>query len=121
MRQSPRKRLATATPAFCAVCRRRAGPLGYSRRGEDPLWVCHDDDCRNNLHKVREMPQPEFDALESEAIGEAGALAGAYLDSIGKSDLAKLSEAEWREFLERVVDGFGSHLRHRLVAPHVPA
>ncbi len=67
------------------------------------------------------MPQPDFDLLETEAIDEAGALAGAYLDSINKSDLATLTPDEWREFLERVVDGFGSHLRHRLVAPHVPA
>ncbi len=40
--------------------------------------------------------------------GEAG---GAYLDSLGKTDLARLTEAEWDAFVEVVVTGYCDRLR----------
>jgi hypothetical protein len=67
------------------------------------------------------MSQPDFDPIETDALGHAGAAGGQYLDSIGKSDLEKLTPNEWTHFLELVVDGFGCRMRERLCAPHVPA
>jgi hypothetical protein len=40
-----------------------------------------------------------------------GQLGGEYLESIGKSDLATLTETEWDVFIEAVVTGYCDHLR----------
>ena len=37
---------------------------------------------------------------ENELLLECGAAGGEYLDSIGKTDLAKLSKGEWLQFLQ---------------------
>ena len=39
---------------------------------------------------------PHYEAL---AIDAAGTQAGAYLDAIGKTDLAEFSAAEWRQLI----------------------
>jgi hypothetical protein len=44
--------------------------------------------------------------IEIAAIQAASGPAGNYLDSIGKTDLAQLTEDEWRTFLEVVVTAF---------------
>ena len=43
---------------------------------------------------------------ERDAIAQAGAMGGQYLESLGKTDLARLSEAEWLTFLEAVITGY---------------
>jgi hypothetical protein len=44
--------------------------------------------------------QPKMEQFEREAIMSGGAKAGAYLDSIGKSDLATMTREEWATFCE---------------------
>jgi hypothetical protein len=53
-----------------------------------------------------------IDATEDEldAIEAASDPAGEYLESIGKTDLATMTEEEWFRFLEVVVTGFQSGL-----------
>lgn len=48
---------------------------------------------------------------ETEAMAAGGRMGGEYLESIGKSDLATLSEEEWALFLDAVVTGYCDHLR----------
>lgn len=48
---------------------------------------------------------------ESEAMTVGGQMGGEYLESIGKSDLATLTETEWDRFLDAVVTGYCDHLR----------
>ncbi|WP_420567738.1 DUF6511 domain-containing protein [Thalassovita sp.] len=48
---------------------------------------------------------------ESEAMTVGGQEGGEYLESIGKSDLATLTETEWDRFLDAVVTGYCDHLR----------
>lgn len=48
---------------------------------------------------------------EQAALIEGGKAGGAYLESIGKTDLVTLTEAEWDTFVEAVVTGFCDHLR----------
>ena len=48
---------------------------------------------------------------ESEAVTVGGQQGGEYLESIGKSDLATLTESEWDCFLDEVVTGYCDHLR----------
>ncbi len=48
---------------------------------------------------------------ESEAMRVGGQEGGQYLESIGKSDLATLSEAEWDRFIDAVITAYCDHLR----------
>lgn len=48
---------------------------------------------------------------ESEAMTVGGQQGGEYLESIGKSDLTKLTETEWDRFIDAVVTGYCDHLR----------
>jgi hypothetical protein len=41
----------------------------------------------------------------------SGDAAGAYLESLGRSDLATLSQPEWRQLIEIVVTGYCDTLR----------
>jgi len=48
---------------------------------------------------------------EEAAMAAGGDAAGAYLESLAKSDLATLSPAEWRQLIEIVVTGYCDTLR----------
>lgn len=48
---------------------------------------------------------------ERDAMRAAGRLAGEYLDSIGKTDLATLTGEEWTNFIDAVVTGYGDRLQ----------
>ena len=52
------------------------------------------------------MKQDQFSRIESLAAGKGGDEGGAFLDSIGKTNLETLSPDEWYEFLRRVVAGY---------------
>jgi len=60
------------------------------------------------------MPRKELDRAEQEALRDAGDAAGAYLDEIGETDLAKLGAVEWVSFLRKIIDTFGKSLAERL-------
>lgn len=53
----------------------------------------------------------EFTDTEEAAIEAGGAQAGAYLDSIGKSDLATLAPEQWHRFLGAFLAGYSAHMR----------
>jgi hypothetical protein len=64
------------------------------------------------------------DEHEIAAIAAASPMAGEYLDSIGKTDLAVLTEAEWLTLLEVIITAYQDELVRRLdhgrhPAPHV--
>jgi hypothetical protein len=48
---------------------------------------------------------------ERAAILYGGDMAGEYLDSLGKSDLALFSSEEWQTLLEVIITGYCDHLR----------
>lgn len=48
---------------------------------------------------------------EMQAITVGGQQGGEYLESLGKSDLATLTETEWDRFIDAVVTGYCDHLR----------
>ena len=48
---------------------------------------------------------------EQAAMAAGGDAAGGYLESLGKSDLATLTPAEWRQLIEIVVTGYCDTLR----------
>ena len=94
----------------CGVCGRQHHNLGYSPNDRAPaLWVC--EDCIPYARKVYHMPDTEFSLYEKRALERAGEIAGAYLDDIGKTDLAALTAEEWAEFWRRGVHGFAENIR----------
>lgn len=117
--------LSTPTPAFCAVCRRRAGACGHGTLRVAELWSCRWDECGAGIFRIREMSTADFDELEQEALVEAGKAGFAYLKSLPdtealRAEFVKLDTDQALEFLERIVDGFGAHLKFRLVADNRP-
>lgn len=48
---------------------------------------------------------------ETAAMIAGGCAGGEYLESIGKTDLVALTEAEWDTFVEAIVTGYCDHLR----------
>lgn len=48
---------------------------------------------------------------ERAAMTEGGMGGGEYLESIGKTDLVTLTQAEWDTFVEVIVTGYCDHLR----------
>lgn len=54
------------------------------------------------------------DEHEIAAIAAASPMAGEYLESIGKTDLAVLTEAEWLTLLEVIITAYQDELARRL-------
>jgi hypothetical protein len=111
---------ATKDPAVCAVCRRRAVALGYAPKRLPMIWLCDEDGCHAAARKVYAMPDRVLDAYEIGAVLEAGRYAGAYLDQLGKTDLAQLDAGEWREFLYLIVTGYEQALRRKILNGESP-
>lgn len=98
----------------CFCCRRRDSGIGYLKNGR-PLkiiWSC--DDHITLVRKALAMPQSVFDVYEQRAVEKAGMEAGAFLDQIGKTDLAALTAEEWSSFCKTMITSFGENLAHRL-------
>jgi hypothetical protein len=60
------------------------------------------------------------DEHEIAAIAAASPMAGEYLDSIGKTDLAVLTESEWLTLLEVIITAYQDALMRRLEAEGAP-
>jgi hypothetical protein len=61
------------------------------------------------------------DEHEQAAIAAASPMAGEYLDSIGKTDLATLTDAEWLTLLEVIITAYQDELARRLDQGRHPA
>jgi len=103
------------TPATCYVCGRHAIGAGVGTERE-PKWLCAE--CVTIADEIRRVKR--FDPYELAAVGDAGKVGGAYLDTIGKTDLAELEPEEYRVFCRKVIEGFGASLRRQLVEGAVP-
>lgn len=66
------------------------------------------------------MNAAELDACEKMATGLAGEEAGAYLDELGKTDLATLTQEEWQTFLSRIVTGFEKYMQKIIYGGNEP-
>lgn len=92
---------------LCGCCGRTATGFGYApKTGQTILWVCDSVECLQIAKDSYSMKQDQFTRLESLAAGKGGEEGGAFLDDIGKSDLAALTPDEWHEFCRRMVAGY---------------
>lgn len=108
---------ATATPPdptqrlgnylVCAVCARPGTGHGYAPSDRHPIaWLCDDPACVQIAKDTYSMRQEKFARVDSLAAGQGGEAMGAYLDEIGKSDLAELTEEQWFEACRRMIAGY---------------
>ena len=102
---------------LCAVCRREPRGFGWfdanfpvadPRRDLSRRRLCSRA-CQDICHRRHGMIDPTPN--EEAAMTAGGDAAGAYLESLGRSDLATLSPAEWRQLIEIVVTGYCDTLR----------
>lgn len=97
--------------AACWLCRRTDDGLGFQGPGRGEVtWSCKDHADGQLFRKARNMSRQEFAGVETTAILKAGEDAGAYMDKIGKTDLATFTAEEWKELLRIVVVRFGDHV-----------
>jgi hypothetical protein len=110
-------RLPERGDGLCAVCRREARGLGWfdagfrvadPRRDRSRRRLCGRL-CQDICHRRRGMIDPTPN--EAAALEAGGAAAGAWLESLGRSDLAALSPEEWRTLIELAVTGYCDALR----------
>jgi len=108
--------------ALCAVCRREPRGFGWFESGHRVSDRRRDASrrrlCCRACQDICLRRRGMIDPTESElaAMAHGGRMGGEYLESIGKSDLARLSLDEWSNFIDCVVTGYCDALRD-LAAP----
>lgn len=108
--------------AVCFICGDPSAGLGWCPTNAfkaRPRWLCDDPRCIHSASKAYGMPTIEQRKHAAEALEVGGQAAGAYLEEIGKTDLAEMTPDEWHTFLERFVAARAEHLR-RLAAAFAP-
>lgn len=106
----------------CFLCRKRDDGLaavGADRTNTmQAVWACHE-----HIHlakKAIDMDPHLYDAIEREALADGGADAGEYLDSVGQTDVARLTADQWNTFCAKLVDGFSASVHRRLQSEECP-
>jgi hypothetical protein len=94
----------------CQFCKRRHDNIGYAPSDRHPVtWLCWE--CVRKGRAIYRMKTLELDDYEQNAIVGGGEVAGAFLDKIGKTDLAQLTEDEWFHFLGHFLTGYSDTMR----------
>ena len=103
--------------ALCAVCRRERRGFGWfdaryaigdARRDTSRHRLCSRI-CQDICHRRQGMIDPTPNEIA--AMTAAGTAGGEYLESLSKTDLARLSREEWQTLIEVVVTGYCDALR----------
>lgn len=112
---SQRPDIPRASERVCASCAGQACGWGVVAKYQDQvLWCCGEPECFEVSLRTYNMPAKEFKRLEQIATVKGGEEAGEYLDSLGKSDLGELTDAEWETFCLRLVGGYRFALHETL-------
>jgi hypothetical protein len=102
---------------ICPVCRREARcwgwfdarfPIADPRRDRSRRRLCSRH-CQDIYHRRRGMVDPT--EHEVAAMRAASPVAGEYVESLGKTDLAAFSKDEWLALIEMIVTAYTNTLR----------
>ena len=102
---------------ICPVCRRGARGFGWfdarfaigdPRRDRSWCWLCSLT-CQTICHRRRGMIEPT--RHERAAMDHAVAMAGEYIESLGRTDLMTWSAEEFATLIEVIVSTFTDRLR----------
>lgn len=97
----------------CAVCSRASTGFAFSApsvRGA-PAFFCSMH-C-SEVWMVAHRKKIELTRDEAAAALAGGKAAGAFLDQLGRTDMAQLSRVEWAEFCERLTRGYLAELQRK--------
>lgn len=95
---------------LCALC------FGYANWGQctgarSGRHVFHCAGCKPAAKAFADMSDIERRKMKTEGVYAASDKIGAHLDRIGKTDFAAMSEAEWYDFLHKVLDEYAAAIR----------
>lgn len=106
----------TDQPTTCHCCQRHAVGIGVSAHKEPIRWLCKEcASIAEYVARARRMDPYELKALD----GGVDAV-GAYLDTLGKTDLAEMDELEARMLVKAAWQGCGDRLRLLLTNNDAP-
>jgi Family of unknown function (DUF6511) len=108
---TPERRAVVTPPYPCAVCRRASMGFAFSAPGAHPASFCSMR-C-SEVWMVAHRKKIELTRNEAAAALAGGKAAGAYLEQLGRTDMAQLSRAEWAEFCERLARAYLEALQHQ--------
>lgn len=98
----------TKMPGYpCATCSRESQGIAISLPGKRLKQFCSHD-CARIFMAIDKLTQNE-----EAAASKGGEAAGAYLEQIGKTDLATLSGPEWEKFCQTLFKGACDELRRQ--------
>jgi hypothetical protein len=106
----------------CIVCLLRHNNIGYSPTPRHPVgWFCTDclDTGIDAIKKAYHMSRKQLDVYEERAVEAGSEEAGAYLDGLGKSDLADLEKHEWLEMWRRGLLGYANEMQ-KMMSENAP-
>lgn len=89
----------------CRVCKRRHYNIGFQPSRSHPIkWFC--DHCAQFMQEAAALTKKQFDIYETHSMQKGGEAAGAYLDSIGQTDLAELNQYQFLLFFTKFMGGY---------------
>ena len=104
---------------LCGICGEENDTgMGYAPDGKNKiLWCCRE--CMEIAPHVYGVIPVKASFYAKEARDRASLEGGLFLEKIGKTDLATLTEQEWNDFLDTLFRARAFEFR-RLYAGHVP-
>jgi len=97
---------------ICAICRRDARGFGFEPRligVPAPAVKLCSRTCQNITTRLTGMINPNLH--EQNALEAASAAGGAYVESLGRTDLASWTPEEWATLIDVVITRFQDSLR----------
>ena len=97
---------------MCAICRRDARGYGFAPsfiRIDAPAVKLCSRRCQDITRKLSGMIYPN--KHETDALLAASISGGAYVETIGKTDLSGWTEQEWAALIDVIVTSFQDFLR----------
>lgn len=76
--------------------------------------------CLNYLATSKGKPPMDLAPVEADAIMAASEAVGAHLETLGKTDMATMTEEEWLDFLAAAYSAITGEVRERLATGEVP-
>jgi hypothetical protein len=92
----------------CRICKRRHDNIGFQLSRSHPIkWYCRD--CSSYLQV--QVSKKQFDIYETASLQAGGEAAGAYLDTLGFTDLAELNPSTFLCFFAKFMGGYEDNMK----------
>lgn len=101
----------------CFICGEPSTGFAFTpHKSFETGWTC--TPCSPHIKEAYSMSDNVMADLEAQAREAASMRGGAYLDGIGKTDLATLAPEEWETFLGEVLTGYRDTVRSLVSAKY---